>query len=61
MTVLFVLIPLALIIVAAAIGGFIWAARRGQFEDLETPALRVLHDDVDRRQTGMDSVVGDKE
>jgi cbb3-type cytochrome oxidase maturation protein len=24
---------------------FIWAVRAGQFDDLETPALRILHED----------------
>jgi cbb3-type cytochrome oxidase maturation protein len=39
-------LPLALLIVLAAVIAFVWAARRGQFDDLESPALRVLHDDV---------------
>ena len=29
----------------AAIGAFVWAVRKGQFDDLDTPALDVLHDD----------------
>ncbi len=45
MSVLLLLLPVALAIVAVAIGAFVWAARRGQFDDLDTPALRVLHDD----------------
>lgn len=45
MSVLYVLVPIAIVIVAAAIGAYVWAARRGQFDDLTTPALRVLHDD----------------
>ena len=31
-----------------AVGAFAWAARRGQFDDLETPAIRMLHDDDER-------------
>jgi cbb3-type cytochrome oxidase maturation protein len=42
---IFVLLPLALLIAAIAVGFFIWAARSGQFDDLETPAVRMLFDD----------------
>jgi len=49
MEVLFIVVPLALVIVGAAVGSFVWATRRGQFDDLETPALRILTDDVGRR------------
>ena len=49
MDVLFIVVPLALVFVGFALGAFVWAARRGQFDDLETPALRVLSDDVHRR------------
>ncbi|MGH9887220.1 MAG: cbb3-type cytochrome oxidase assembly protein CcoS [bacterium] len=45
MSVLYIVVPLALIVVAAAVAAFIWAAQRGQFDDLDTPAVRVLHDD----------------
>ena len=45
MTVLYLLIPLALVFSALAVATFAWAARRGQFDDLVTPAVRVLHDD----------------
>jgi cbb3-type cytochrome oxidase maturation protein len=42
---IFVLLPLALLIAAIAVGFFIWAARTGQFDDLETPAVRILFED----------------
>jgi len=44
-SILYLVLPLALVIVGAAVVAFSWAARRGQFDDLETPALRMLHDD----------------
>ena len=47
MSALFVVLPLALIVAAVAVGAFVWATRRGQFDDLETPAVRMLHDDVE--------------
>lgn len=49
MTVLFVVVPVALVLVAGAIAAYVFAARRGQFDDLVTPALRVLHDDPPAR------------
>lgn len=45
MSILFLLVPLALALAGAAACGFVWAVRAGEFEDLETPALRVLLDD----------------
>ena len=45
MAVLYVLIPLAMVLAAAAVAAFIWATRRGQFDDTETPAVRILLDD----------------
>ncbi len=46
MSVVFVVLPLALLIVGAAVVAFIWSARSGQFDDLNTPAVRMLHDDA---------------
>lgn len=45
MSSLFLLIPLALVLLAVAGAAFVWAVRNGQFDDLETPATRILHDD----------------
>jgi cbb3-type cytochrome oxidase maturation protein len=47
MSIIYIVLPLALLIVFCAVLAFIWAARRGQFDDLETPALRILHDDAE--------------
>jgi cbb3-type cytochrome oxidase maturation protein len=45
MSVLYIVLPLALLIVGVAVAAFVWATRRGQFDDLDTPAVRMLHDD----------------
>ena len=45
MSVLYIVLPLALVIVGGAVAAFIWSARTGQMDDLDTPAVRVLHDD----------------
>jgi cbb3-type cytochrome oxidase maturation protein len=47
MSVMFILLPLALLFAGAALLVFVWAARAGQFDDLETPALRILHEDLE--------------
>ena len=52
METIFVLLPLALLIAAIAVGFFIWAARTGQFDDLDTPAVRILFDDEEPRRLG---------
>ncbi|MFN8579973.1 MAG: cbb3-type cytochrome oxidase assembly protein CcoS [Gemmatimonadaceae bacterium] len=49
MSVIFIVLPLALVIVGGAVAAYVWAAKRGQFDDLDTPALRMLHDDEQRR------------
>jgi cbb3-type cytochrome oxidase maturation protein len=45
MSVLYVLLPLMLAVAGGAVLAFVWAARRGQLDDLETPPLRMLVDD----------------
>lgn len=45
MSVVFLVLPLALIVVAAAVMAFVWSARSGQYDDLETPAVRMLRDE----------------
>ena len=45
MNALLLLIPLSLVLLVLAIWAFVWAVRRGQFDDLDTPALDILDDD----------------
>ena len=45
MSVLFIMIPLALLLAAIGIIAFVLAAKSGQFDDLDTPALRAVFDD----------------
>ncbi|MCL6713390.1 cbb3-type cytochrome oxidase assembly protein CcoS [Pseudoxanthomonas sp. z9] len=49
MTILLMLIPISLVLLGLAVAAFIWAVRRGQFDDLDTPALDIL-DDEDARK-----------
>ena len=45
MTALLVLIPVALTLGFIGLLAFVWALRRGQFDDLEGDAYRILNDD----------------
>ena len=46
MTLLYIAIPVALLVAAGAVVAFIWAARGDQYEDLDTPPVRMLLDDA---------------
>lgn len=45
MEIIFLLIPLALVMLGIAIAAFIWAVRSDQFDDLEREAQRILFDE----------------
>lgn len=45
MEILYMLIPLSLVLVFLIGAVFWWSIHSGQFDDLEGPAHRILHDD----------------
>ena len=45
MTMLYVLIPLAVLLLAVAVWALIWAIKSGQFDDLESHGWSVVLDD----------------
>ncbi|MBN2636898.1 MAG: cbb3-type cytochrome oxidase assembly protein CcoS [Prolixibacteraceae bacterium] len=45
MNIFYLLIGVSLLAALIFLAAFIWAVRTGQFEDNETPAIRVLFDD----------------
>ena len=45
MTMLYVLIPLAVILLGVAIWALVWAIKSGQFDDLESQGWSVVLDD----------------
>lgn len=47
MEVLYLLIPIAILLVLIIVVVFLWAIRSGQFDDLEGPAHQILMDDDD--------------
>lgn len=47
MEILYMLIPLAVVLLGVAVAFFIWTVKSGQYDDLEGPAHRILMDDDD--------------
>jgi cbb3-type cytochrome oxidase maturation protein len=45
LNIIYVLIPLGLLLLILAVAAFFWAVRSGQYDDLESPAWRILLDD----------------
>ena len=50
MNILYLLVPAALMLAALGVAGFVWSVRSGQFDDVETPGMRVLFDDEDPKR-----------
>jgi len=46
MSVLYLVLPLALLIAGGAVLAFVWTVRSGQLDDVDTPPRRILFDDV---------------
>ena len=45
MNIFYLLIGVSLLAALIFLGAFIWAVRNGQFEDNDTPSMRILFDD----------------
>lgn len=45
MSVILILIPLSILIAACFLAAFIWAVRSGQYDDTDTPSMRLLVED----------------
>ena len=50
MDILFLMLPLSFVLVSAIIGVAVWAVNSRQFDDLSSPAHRIL-DDSDEKRT----------
>lgn len=50
MSVLYIALPVALVIGGLAVWAFVYSVRQGQYDDLDTPPMRMLFDDVDVRK-----------
>ena len=45
MEIIFILLPLSIGLAVVFLIGYLWGIKRGQFDDLDTPSIRILHDD----------------
>jgi cbb3-type cytochrome oxidase maturation protein len=59
MSILYVLIPLALMLLGVAIWALLWAIKSGQFDDLESHGWSVVLDD-DQKPPPLDDEITDK-
>ena len=50
MNILILMIPVALLLGGSFVFAFIWATNNGQFDDLDTPAYRILKNDNERKE-----------
>lgn len=55
MSVLYIVLPLALLIAGGMLWAFIRSVKQGQFDDLETPAYRMLFEDEPVRDSSKPS------
>ena len=60
MSVLLLVLPLAVLLSGSAALAFVWATRRGQFDDLDTPAVRLLSDDLNESARALDAEKSEK-
>ena len=61
MSILYVLIPLAVVLLALAVWALLWAIKNGQFDDLETHGWSVVLDDDQKPPPMEENSVIDKE
>lgn len=51
MSILVLMIPMALVLGFGFLAAFLWATNHGQFDDVETPAHRILKEDLSERNS----------
>ncbi len=56
MEIIFILIPVSLVLLGVALWGFFWAVRSGQFDDLDSPAYRILMEEDREKDADRDRV-----
>lgn len=52
MSALYILLAVSLLVAVAFLAAFIWASRSGQFDDTQTPSMRVLAEDESMADRG---------
>ncbi|NOU58738.1 cbb3-type cytochrome oxidase assembly protein CcoS [Marinifilum caeruleilacunae] len=49
MSVLFVLIGVSMIVAGGFLFGFLWAVKKGQYDDSYSPSVRILFEDKEKK------------
>lgn len=52
MEIIFILLPASVFLAFLGLLGFRWSIRNDQFDDLDTPQIRMLYDDETRGEKG---------
>lgn len=60
MSIIYVLIPIAIILIAIGIYLFFWAVKTDQFDDLEKQGLSILFDDEKPENSATNSSIKEK-
>jgi len=47
MDIIYALVPLSILLITIAVLVFFWAVKSGQFDDMDSPAYRILFDEDD--------------
>lgn len=61
MDIIYLLIPIALILLIIGISLFFWAVKNNQFDDLEGPAHSILFDDPDSKPKKNADITGQQD
>lgn len=47
MSVIYIVVPLAFVLAGGFLAAFLWSVRKGQFDDMDSPSVRMLFDEDD--------------
>ncbi|NVK39455.1 MAG: cbb3-type cytochrome oxidase assembly protein CcoS [Gammaproteobacteria bacterium] len=60
MDIIFITVPVTLLFIASGVAIFFWANKGGQFDDLDSPAHRILFDDDIEQSNNADDAQEEK-
>lgn len=60
MNILYLLVAVSLLIALIFLGLFIWAVKSGQYDDIQTPSIRVLFDEDNESLTNTEEPTKEK-
>lgn len=61
MSVLFVLIGVSMLVAGGFLVGFLWAVKKGQYDDSYSPSVRILFDDQEKEKQKAEKEQTEKE